>query len=110
MTNCPCVKRHSPPALELNVHHIKPQAWGGETTSANTVTVCMTTHGNCHRALNAVVHLAYRDGRDGTIRPRELGPVLKPYPLFVRDLTRNLLADLGWRVPKVYTAAHGGAS
>lgn len=53
---CPCVKRHSPPAVVIEQHHVLPLSWGGPDTPANKVAICAQTHFTIHALLNQYVH------------------------------------------------------
>lgn len=52
MSECPCVKNHSPEPQRLNVHHIWPEARGGPSTKDNLITICPNTHNNVHELLD----------------------------------------------------------
>lgn len=51
MTECKCVGKHVPLPMILNVHHVVPQYYGGETSHANLIKICPTTHDNVHELL-----------------------------------------------------------
>lgn len=52
---CSVHRYHWPPLTRTVKHHIRPQEFGGPTTSANLVLVCDTGHYNIHAALDALL-------------------------------------------------------
>lgn len=51
---CLCVSEHRPAPLELNAHHILPEAAGGQDTPDNLVWLCPTAHANVHELLRLI--------------------------------------------------------
>ena len=67
---CALHRRHYPPPLFLELHHVQPHAMGGASTPENLAPVCATGHYNVHRILAALVFGTERPG--GTISERRL--------------------------------------
>lgn len=53
---CRCVTKHSPAAYVVNLHHVLPQSWGGQTITSNLVPLCPNSHTATHRLIDAYVH------------------------------------------------------
>lgn len=56
---CLCVTEHRPYPLELERHHILPQALGGLSTEDNLVFICPT----CHTSTHELMRLMFTAGR-----------------------------------------------
>lgn len=52
---CECTRRHSPPVLEGNWHHVRPRGMGGGNIPENVIFICPTTHTNAHEILRELV-------------------------------------------------------
>lgn len=59
---CLCLTDHRPAPMELNRHHILPQASGGSDDPGNLAWLCPTAHANVHEMLRFML----RDGREWT--------------------------------------------
>lgn len=103
---CKCVKHHAPKPVAHQTHHIQPLSWGGSNDPENQVVLCGTSHDNVHHALDLIVHLAYDNGRNGTITMAELSPILAKYNPYIGVLIERaviMVARGGRPVPHVYT-------
>ncbi len=93
---CPCARRHSPPAIVIEEHHVLPLSWGGPDVPANKVAICAQTHFTTHALLNLYVPRGRRTrrGDDSAVppvrpQPRRAGVAAThprpPNPLLVRS-------------------------
>lgn len=78
---CRCCSRHAPKITSFDVHHIRPQSWGGQSVATNLMVVCPNLHRMTHLCLNEFVRAGGKPS----------GVVLAKYPLAARKL-----AFQGW--------------
>lgn len=57
-THCSAARRHNPTPVRFVWHHILPQEAGGQTISANLVSLCDT----CHYLIHDLLWVLVRDG------------------------------------------------
>lgn len=98
MADCPCVKRHAPQPIYLQIHHIQPRSWGGPNEPANRIGIC----GTCHDATHDLLNLHVRHAQKGEQVP---ATELLHYPRYARYLAAEAIRRAGG-VRHVYTAAH----
>jgi hypothetical protein len=93
---CPCVKAHSPKPAYLQKHHILPQAWGGQTTPLNLISICGTCHDTAHFLMNKLVRAGKWVSLDG----------YSPFAakLAIRAVQEHIKLYSAW--PARYTVAH----
>lgn len=97
--SCACVKRHSPPVVVTDLHHVQPQSWGGKTVPENMIELCPSTHYTTHSLLNVYVRAL-----PGQPDPK----VVAAYPPFAQNLAKRAIAAAGGTAPHIYTVAPPG--
>lgn len=73
---CHCSGRHAPRIDSFDVHHVRPQSWGGQSVAANLAVICPNMHRMTHLCLNEFVRA----------NGKPPGVVLAKYPLMARKL------------------------
>jgi hypothetical protein len=96
---CHCTRRHAPRISSFDVHHIRPQSWGGQSVAANLAVVCPNTHRMAHLCLNEFVRA----------RGVPTAEVLAIYPRFAQALARQGWASRDPNAPTPMTLSHPNA-